>query len=102
MTIPVNERRLEEPLLTELLADLDGWTCEGDVITKTYVLKGWKTALAFVARVGEAATALDHHPDIHIERYKTVRIVSTTHITKGLSQADIDLAKAIDRIAAPS
>jgi 4a-hydroxytetrahydrobiopterin dehydratase len=101
MTIPANEHRLEEPLLTELLAGLDGWLRDGPSITKTYALKGWKSALAFANTVAEAATALDHHPDIHIERYKYVRIVSTTHITKGLSQADIDLAKAIDAIARP-
>ncbi len=99
MTIPAAEHRLEEPLLTELLGELDGWTRDGDAITKTFVVTGWKTALAFVARVGDVATALDHHPDIHIERYQRVRIVSTTHITKGLSRADIDLAKAIDATA---
>jgi 4a-hydroxytetrahydrobiopterin dehydratase len=100
MTVPQSEHRLEEPLLTELLGELDGWRRDGEVITKTYELKGWKSALGFANRVAEAAVALDHHPDIHIERYKYVRIVSTTHITKGLSQADIDLAKAIDALAA--
>jgi len=101
MTIPTNERRLEEPLLTELLAGLDSWQRDGPSITKTYVLKGWKSALAFANAVAGAATALDHHPDIHIERYKYVRIVSTTHVTNGLSRADIDLAQAIDAIARP-
>ena len=99
VTIPESEKLLPEPLLSELLAGLDGWQRDGGSITKTYVLKGWKSALAFVARVGDAATALDHHPDIHIERYKRVRIVLTTHITKGLSRADIDLVMAIDAIA---
>ena len=99
MTIPDSERLLPEPLLTELLAGLDGWQRDGASITKTYVLGGWKSALAFVGRVAEAATAADHHPDIHIEGYKTVRIVLTTHVSKGISRADIDLATAIDAIA---
>lgn len=94
--MPENEKLLPEPLLTELLSGLDGWQREGGAISKTYVLKGWKSALAFVARVGEAAAAIDHHPDVHLERYKTVRIVSTTHATGGISHADIDLATAID------
>lgn len=102
MAVPESEHRLEEPLLTELLGELDGWQRDGASITKTYVLKGWKSALAFVGRVAEAATAADHHPDIHIERYKTVRIVLTTHITKGISQADIDLAKTIDSVLTPA
>ena len=100
MTIPESEKLLPEPLLSEILAGLAGWQRDGASISKTYTLKGWKSAIAFADHVAEAATALDHHPDIHIERYKYVRIVTTTHITRGLSQADIDLAKAIDAIVA--
>ncbi len=99
MTIPESEKLLPEPLLSELLAGLDGWQRDGASMTKTYALKGWKSALAFANKVADAATALDHHPDIHIERYKTVRIVTTTHASNGISRADIDLAKAIDALA---
>jgi 4a-hydroxytetrahydrobiopterin dehydratase len=100
VTVPESEQLVPEPLLTELLGELDGWQRDGRSITKTFTLKGWKSALAFVNKVGDAAVAADHHPDIHLERYKHVRIVLTTHVTKGISQADIDLAKAIDMIAA--
>ena len=100
MGVPESEQRLAEPLLTEMLGELDGWQRDGQSITKTFTLKGWTGALAFVNKVGDAATAADHHPDIHIERYKTVRIVLTTHATKGISRADLDLAAQIDRIAA--
>ena len=101
MTIPERERLLPEPVLTELLSGLEGWRRDGASITRTFTLKGWTGALTFANAVAEAATALDHHPDIHIERYKYVRIVSTTHITNGLSRADIDLAQAIDAIDRP-
>lgn len=99
MTVPESEHLLPEPLLTEMLGELDGWARDGEAITKTFTLKGWKSAMAFANRVSDAAIAANHHPDIHIEGYKTVRIVLTTHVVKGLSQADIDLAKAIDAIA---
>ena len=98
MTVPESEKLLPEPLLSELLAGLDGWQREGQAISKTFTLQGWRSALAFANEVAEAAAAADHHPDIHIEHYKTVRIVLTTHITKGISRADIDLATAIDII----
>ena len=101
MTIPESETLLLEPALSRALAGLDGWDRDGPSISKTYVLKGWKSALAFANAVADTAAALDHHPDIHIERYRYVRIVSTTHVTKGLSRADIDLATAIDAIARP-
>ena len=100
MTVPESEHRLEEPLLTELLGSLDGWRRDGQAITKTFTFKGFKGAMAFANRVAEAANTANHHPDIHVEDYKTVRIVLTTHITKGISQADIDLATVIDAIAA--
>lgn len=99
MTVPESEHRLDEPLLTELLGELDGWERDGEAISKTFTLKGFTGAIAFANRVAEAATAADHHPDIHVERYKTVRIVLTTHVSHGISQADIDLARAIDAIA---
>ena len=98
--MPESEQLLPEPLLTELLGELDGWRRDGQTITKTFTLTGWKSALIFVNKVGDAAVRADHHPDIHVERYKTVRIVLTTHVTKGISRADVDLAAEIDRIAA--
>ena len=98
-TIRPDEARLEEPLLTELVSGLDGWISDGARLEKTFVRKGWKSAIAFVNAVADAAAAADHHPDIHVEGYKRVRIVLTTHVSKGISRADIDLAGAIDRLA---
>ncbi|MDE1854605.1 MAG: 4a-hydroxytetrahydrobiopterin dehydratase, partial [Thaumarchaeota archaeon] len=44
--------------------------------------------------------AADHHPDIHVEDYKNVRIVLTTHASGGVSRSDIDLARTIDGLEA--
>jgi 4a-hydroxytetrahydrobiopterin dehydratase len=101
MAVPESEQLLPEPVLAKLLAELTGWRRDGQAITKTFTLRGWKSAVAFADQVAAAATEADHHPDIHIERYKTVRIVLTTHITKGISKADVDLARVIDRLVAP-
>lgn len=99
MPVPPEETRLKEPLLTELIGGLDGWEREGETITKTFTFKGFRRAIAFVDRVADAAHAAKHHPDIHVERYRFVRIVLTTHATGGISQADVDLARAIDGLA---
>lgn len=99
MPVPESEHQLGEPLLTELLAELDGWRLEdGTAITKTFTFSGFRTAIEFIDRVAAAAEAAGHHPDIHLERYKTVRIVLTTHATGGVSAADIDSARTIDRL----
>ena len=100
MAVPESEHLLAESAVTERLRQLPGWDRQGEAITKTYTLKGWKSAMSFANKVADAAAAANHHPDIHIERYKTVRIVLTTHVSHGISQADIDLARTIDAVAA--
>jgi len=99
--VPENETRLDEAALASLLASGSGWTSDGTALTKSFTFKGFKGAMAFVNRVAAAATAANHHPDIHLEAYRTVRIVLTTHIAHGLTAADVDLAKAIDAAQAP-
>ena len=94
-----DERRLEEPLLTELTSELEGWSSDGSRLEKTFTTKGWKSAIALVQRIAEAADKADHHPDIHVEGYKKVRVVLTTHVSKGISRSDVDLARTIDALA---
>jgi 4a-hydroxytetrahydrobiopterin dehydratase len=93
---PENETRLDEAGLADLLAGGSGWRRDGDALTKTFTFKGFKGAMAFANRVAEAANAANHHPDIHVEGYKNVRIVLTTHATGGITDADVDLARRID------
>jgi 4a-hydroxytetrahydrobiopterin dehydratase len=101
MALPENETRLDEAALARLLA-ARAWQREGNAITRTFTFKGFKRAIAFVDQVADAADEANHHPDIHVERYRTVRIVLTTHVTGGISDADIELALRIDQIAAPT
>jgi 4a-hydroxytetrahydrobiopterin dehydratase len=96
--VPENETRLDEAALASLLTSGTGWTREGNALTKTYTFKGFKGAMTFVNRVAEAAAAANHHPDIHLEAYRTVRIVLTTHIANGVTDADVDLAAELDRL----
>jgi 4a-hydroxytetrahydrobiopterin dehydratase len=98
MGLPENETRLDEAALARLLG-AGAWLREGNAITRTFTFKGFKGAVAFANRVAEAANAANHHPDIHIENYLTVRIVLTTHATGGISDADIELARTIDGVA---
>ncbi|TMC01811.1 MAG: 4a-hydroxytetrahydrobiopterin dehydratase [Chloroflexi bacterium] len=99
MALPENETRLDEAALARLLAAGE-WRRDGNTITRAFTLKGFKGAMAFANRVAEAANAANHHPDIHIERYRSVRIVLTTHATGGISDADVDLARRIDQLLA--
>lgn len=93
-----DEQRIGDPLLTELVGQLDGWSSDGEKLEKKYTFKGFKGAIAFVNRVADAANAADHHPDIHVEDYKNVRLVLTTHASGGISRSDVDLAATIDTL----
>jgi 4a-hydroxytetrahydrobiopterin dehydratase len=95
---PENETRLDEAALEQLLAP-GAWRREANTITREFIFKGFKGAIAFVNRIAEAANQANHHPDIHIENYRIVRIVLTTHTTGGISDADVELARRIDELA---
>jgi 4a-hydroxytetrahydrobiopterin dehydratase len=97
VAIPENETRLDASALRTLLGNGTGWRREGDALTKTFTFKGFKAAMAFANRVGDAANAANHHPDIHVEGYKNVRIVLTTHAAGAVTDADVALAKEIDK-----
>ena len=73
------------------------WTREGDEISTTVKLHDFVAALEFVCAVGDAAEAVNHHPDIDI-RYNKVRLVLTTHDSGGITLFDLALAAAIDRL----
>ena len=98
MALPERETRLDEAELTRWLPS-SGWARDGEMLTKTFRCKGWKSAIAFVDRIAIAANELDHHPDIHVERYRNVRVTTTTFATGKLSDADVALAKRIDDVA---
>lgn len=99
--ISERERPLDEATLKAALESLQEWERDGAKIEKRFRFKGFKAAVAFVNRVAEVVNRANHHPDIHLEHYQHVRIVLTTHATKGVSQADIDLAREIDTLETP-
>jgi 4a-hydroxytetrahydrobiopterin dehydratase len=87
--------RLDEAGIAQALRQASGWTRAGSEITRTYRLKDFREALAFVNRVGDLAERAGHHPDIDI-RYDTVKLTLSTHDAGGLTTKDFDLARAID------
>lgn len=84
------------------LAKLAGWTEPPgrDAIAKTFVFKDFNEAFGFMSRVALVAEKHDHHPEWR-NVYKTVEVVLSTHDAGGLTQKDIALAEAMDRIARP-
>ncbi len=57
----------------------------------------FKSALAFVNRIGEVAEEQGHHPDILLGWGK-VEITTWTHAVDGLTESDFILAAKIDQL----
>lgn len=58
----------------------------------------YETGLALVARIGAAAQAADHHPEIDLH-YGSVGVITSSHDVGGVTRRDIDLATEISAIA---
>lgn len=80
------------------LADLPGWELGDGEISREFRLDSFAGAIAFVVRLSYAAEAANHHPDLDI-RYSRVCVTLSTHSVGGVTAKDLDLARAIDRIA---
>jgi 4a-hydroxytetrahydrobiopterin dehydratase len=83
------------------LAKLPGWSevKDRDAITKTFVFRDFNEAFGFMTRSALIAEKLDHHPE-WFNVYKTVEVTLSTHDAGGLTELDVKLAEAMDKVAA--
>ncbi len=91
--------QLPDEEITEGLASLPGWDRTGDEIAKEYRLGNFRDSVAFVVRLSYEAEAANHHPDLDI-RWNRVRVVLSTHSEGGITRKDLDLAAAVEALAA--
>ncbi len=86
---------------TAAVTRLHGWseTADGDAITKTFVFADFNAAFGFMTRVALVAEKMDHHPE-WFNVYRTVQVTLTTHDAGGVTDRDVALAEAMDRIVA--
>jgi len=82
------------------LSRLNGWleTAGRDAITKKFVFKDFNQAFGFMTRAALIAEKMDHHPE-WFNVYKTVEVTLSTHDAGGLTDLDVKLAEAMDKIA---
>ena len=90
-------KRLTEIEIQKALLSLEGWKYEKDGIMKKFVFANFKDALATMNRIGEVAEEMNHHPE-WFNVYNKLNIRLSTHDKGGITQLDIDLAKAIEEI----
>ena len=82
----------------ESLKKLDFWQLTDDhkMIYREFILKDFLTAIDLIDRIALIAEDEKHHPDIHLTKYRNLRIGLTTHEVGGLSDKDFIVAKRIN------
>ncbi len=91
---------LTQAELNEALAGLSSWTRVPGrpAIARTFTFQNFNQAFGFMTRVALVAEKLDHHPEWS-NVYNKVEVVLTTHDAGGLTELDLRLARAMEKIA---
>lgn len=91
--------RLDDAARAALGETLPDWALVPgrDAIARSFRFADFSQAWGFMARVALLAEQQDHHPE-WFNVYNKVDITLSTHDAGGLSQRDVRLAQAIDRL----
>lgn len=86
--------------VAELIKTVPGWTlsADGKRIRREWRVRNFVAGLRFFEKVGALAEDEGHHPDLHLEGYRNVSIVITTHAVGGLTENDFILAAKINDV----
>ena len=85
---------------SDALKTLRGWSevSGRDAIAKKFVFKDFNEAFGFMSRAALIAEKMDHHPE-WFNVYKTIEVTLSTHDAGGLTELDVKLAAAMDKLA---
>jgi 4a-hydroxytetrahydrobiopterin dehydratase len=78
----------------------EGWSnsADGKAIERSFRFKDFAEAFAFLTRVALHAEKVDHHPEF-TSRWNRVDFHLTSHDAGRVTERDVALAEAIDRLA---
>ncbi|MER6689170.1 4a-hydroxytetrahydrobiopterin dehydratase [Streptomyces minutiscleroticus] len=91
---PLSQKEIEDRL-----AELPGWSLDGNRITRSYRLGSHFAAAAMVVHVARVQEELDHHSDLTLG-YRTVSLAVHTHSVGGaVTELDFALARRVEELA---
>jgi 4a-hydroxytetrahydrobiopterin dehydratase len=77
----------------------DGWSSDGAALIRSFKFKDFGEAFGFLTRVALHAEKRDHHPEF-TSVWNRVDFRLTSHDAGGITDRDVDLAEAINALAA--
>ncbi|WP_367319828.1 4a-hydroxytetrahydrobiopterin dehydratase [Streptomyces sp. HUAS ZL42] len=91
---PLSQKEIEDRL-----AELPGWSLDGDRLTRSYRLASHFAATALVIHIAQVQDELDHHSDLTLG-YNTVQLSVNTHSVGGaVTELDFQLAHRVEELA---
>ena len=88
---------IEKNQLNSFIEKNPSWMIDNKTIKKKYKFDNFIEAFGFMTKVALLAEKMDHHPNWQ-NTYNKVTIELTTHDSGGITNNDIELAKAIDKL----
>ena len=77
---------------------VEDWVATSDGAAAYFATRNFVTGGRLIAAIVDLAEAANHHPDVDL-RYRGVTVRVVTHSAGGLTQKDVDLARAISGAA---
>jgi 4a-hydroxytetrahydrobiopterin dehydratase len=93
-------KTLDNVARTGLAQRIPGWRMvEGrDAITRTFTFRDFNEAFGFMTRAALVAEQMNHHPE-WFNVWSRVEVTLSTHDAGGLTEHDVKLAEAMNKIA---
>ena len=89
--------KLSDTQIQEALVNLEDWSLHDGKLRRELKFGSFIEAFGFMSKVALLAERANHHPE-WFNVYSTVRIDLQTHDAGGISQRDVELARAIDAL----
>jgi len=80
-------------------AGLDDWRLVHESLRARFATDDFASAARLTQRVGEAAEAANHHPDLDL-RWGRLDVALASHDVGGITSRDLDLARTVSGLAA--
>lgn len=91
--------RLGEEELRDALRSLPAWSIVEGKLHREYRFRDFVEAWGFLSSAALIVQSMDHHPE-WFNVYHTVRVDLTTHDAGGVTARDVELARALEALAA--
>ncbi len=89
--------KLSDDAIKQKLEKLNGWSRDGDAITKEWKFADFNEAFGFIGRVALLAEKHNHHPEL-FNVYNQVKLSFSSHDAGGLTDADFKIAGDVENL----